>query len=239
METFLLPFSIWESGLGLVAKKLTGGGDPGPHDGGWLSTLSPLLALPRQLCEILAMTQYGHCREREVGVDWLLSKNVFTAAFPLHEVRLRRPPGIHPATLHPWPAPLPPSASPHRVPTRSGQMSRLPAASASAKSSSSTGPAGGSGASTNRWITSASTLGRRLLSTSPGWVSPACSRAALGSPGNSSLGLLVWGKGLPAVGGSSWLPRDADAALPRDAHHFKGGEWWHHKPCPMCPKRTC
>ncbi|KAK2538718.1 Ano7 [Columba livia] len=37
------------------------------------------------LHEILATTQYGHSREREVGVDQLLSKNVFTAAFPLHE----------------------------------------------------------------------------------------------------------------------------------------------------------
>ncbi|NXS99153.1 ANO7 protein, partial [Jacana jacana] len=37
------------------------------------------------LYEILATTQYGHSREREVGVDRLLSENVFTAAFPLHE----------------------------------------------------------------------------------------------------------------------------------------------------------
>ncbi|XP_065700767.1 anoctamin-7 [Patagioenas fasciata] len=37
------------------------------------------------LHEILATTQYGHSREREVGVDRLLSENVFTAAFPLHE----------------------------------------------------------------------------------------------------------------------------------------------------------
>ncbi|NXP13438.1 ANO7 protein, partial [Thinocorus orbignyianus] len=39
------------------------------------------------LYEILATTQYGHSREREVGVDRLLSENVFTAAFPLHEAR--------------------------------------------------------------------------------------------------------------------------------------------------------
>ncbi|XP_009081914.1 PREDICTED: anoctamin-7 [Acanthisitta chloris] len=37
------------------------------------------------LYEILATTQYGPCREREVGLDQLLSQNVFTAAFPLHE----------------------------------------------------------------------------------------------------------------------------------------------------------
>ncbi|XP_074449128.1 anoctamin-7 [Larus michahellis] len=37
------------------------------------------------LYKILATTQYGHSRDREVGVDRLLSENVFTAAFPLHE----------------------------------------------------------------------------------------------------------------------------------------------------------
>ncbi|NXA21914.1 ANO7 protein, partial [Ibidorhyncha struthersii] len=39
------------------------------------------------LYEILATTQYGHSKEWEVGVDRLLSENVFTAAFPLHEAR--------------------------------------------------------------------------------------------------------------------------------------------------------
>ncbi|NXT49923.1 ANO7 protein, partial [Pluvianellus socialis] len=39
------------------------------------------------LYEILATTQYGHSKEREVGVDRLLNENVFTAAFPLHEAR--------------------------------------------------------------------------------------------------------------------------------------------------------
>ncbi|XP_010181264.1 PREDICTED: anoctamin-7 [Mesitornis unicolor] len=37
------------------------------------------------LYEILVTTQYGPCRERDMGVDRLLSENVFTAAFPLHE----------------------------------------------------------------------------------------------------------------------------------------------------------
>ncbi|XP_013041644.3 anoctamin-7 [Anser cygnoides] len=37
------------------------------------------------LYEILATTQYGCSKEREVGVDRLLSEGVFTAAFPLHE----------------------------------------------------------------------------------------------------------------------------------------------------------
>ncbi|KAF1480664.1 Anoctamin-7, partial [Pygoscelis antarcticus] len=66
------------------------------------------------LYEILATTQYGHSREREVGVDWLLSENVFTAAFPLHEARHRRsprePPRHQPHTpgqplAHPLPLP--------------------------------------------------------------------------------------------------------------------------------------
>ncbi|NXK18176.1 ANO7 protein, partial [Arenaria interpres] len=50
------------------------------------------------LYEILATTQYGHSREREVGIDRLLSENVFTAAFPLHEARPRCPLGTHPTT---------------------------------------------------------------------------------------------------------------------------------------------
>ncbi|XP_050821343.1 anoctamin-7 isoform X5 [Gopherus flavomarginatus] len=37
------------------------------------------------LYEILATTPYGHLKQGEVGVDRLLSENVFAAAFPLHE----------------------------------------------------------------------------------------------------------------------------------------------------------
>ncbi|NXQ81864.1 ANO7 protein, partial [Nyctibius grandis] len=50
------------------------------------------------LYEILATTQYGCSREREVGVDRLLSEDVFTAAFPLHEASPRppRPPRLSP-----------------------------------------------------------------------------------------------------------------------------------------------
>uniref|UniRef100_A0A8B9P8S5 Anoctamin n=1 Tax=Apteryx owenii TaxID=8824 RepID=A0A8B9P8S5_APTOW len=44
------------------------------------------------LYEILATTQYGCSKEREVGVDWLLSENVFTAAFPLHDGPFKVPP---------------------------------------------------------------------------------------------------------------------------------------------------
>ncbi|GAB0193336.1 anoctamin-4 [Grus japonensis] len=54
--------------------------------------------------EILATTQYGHSREREVGVDRLLSENVFTAAFPLHEARPHRAPRDHPAASPARPA---------------------------------------------------------------------------------------------------------------------------------------
>ncbi|XP_014818448.1 PREDICTED: anoctamin-7 isoform X2 [Calidris pugnax] len=45
------------------------------------------------LYEILATTQYGHSREREVGIVRLLSENVFTAAFPLHEGPYKLQPG--------------------------------------------------------------------------------------------------------------------------------------------------
>ncbi|NWU49151.1 ANO7 protein, partial [Dromas ardeola] len=55
--------------------------------GTMLSPLSLLLALPRQLYKILATTQYGHSRDRDMGVDRLLSENIFTAAFLLHEAR--------------------------------------------------------------------------------------------------------------------------------------------------------
>ncbi|NXA41326.1 ANO7 protein, partial [Eudromia elegans] len=43
------------------------------------------------LYEILATTQYGRSKEREVGVDWLLSENVFSAAFPLHDGPFKLP----------------------------------------------------------------------------------------------------------------------------------------------------
>ncbi|NXE56072.1 ANO7 protein, partial [Casuarius casuarius] len=46
----------------------------------------------RILYEILATTQYGCSKEREVGVDWLLSEKVFTAAFPLHDGPFEVPP---------------------------------------------------------------------------------------------------------------------------------------------------
>ncbi|CAM4613918.1 anoctamin-7 [Caretta caretta] len=39
----------------------------------------------RILYEILATTPYGHLKQGEVGVDRLLSEDVFAAAFPLHE----------------------------------------------------------------------------------------------------------------------------------------------------------
>ncbi|KAM9274843.1 LOW QUALITY PROTEIN: anoctamin-7 [Cariama cristata] len=67
------------------------------------------------LYEILATTWYSPSKEREVGVDRLLSENIFTAAFPLHEARPHRPPGSHPTT-----GPAPP-ASPSPTPCLSPQ----------------------------------------------------------------------------------------------------------------------
>lgn len=41
---------------------------------------------PPQLYEILARTPYGSLKRGEVGIDRLLSEQVFAAAYPLHEV---------------------------------------------------------------------------------------------------------------------------------------------------------
>lgn len=41
----------------------------------------------QQLYEILARTPYGSVRKGEVGIDRLVNEGVFTAAYPLHEVR--------------------------------------------------------------------------------------------------------------------------------------------------------
>lgn len=43
--------------------------------------------VPPQLYEILARTPYGSVKKGEVGIDRLVSEQVFTAAYPLHEVR--------------------------------------------------------------------------------------------------------------------------------------------------------
>lgn len=43
-------------------------------------------AFPLQLYEILARTPYGSVKRGEVGIDRLLTEQVFTAAYPLHEV---------------------------------------------------------------------------------------------------------------------------------------------------------
>lgn len=47
--------------------------------------LETLMSL--QLYEILARTPYGLVKNGEVGVDRLVNEQVFTAAYPLHEVR--------------------------------------------------------------------------------------------------------------------------------------------------------
>lgn len=40
-----------------------------------------------QVYEILTRTVYGKRKSAQVGVDRLLNEGVYTAAFPLHEVR--------------------------------------------------------------------------------------------------------------------------------------------------------
>lgn len=40
-----------------------------------------------QAYEILTRTVYGKRKSAQVGVDRLLNEGVYTAAFPLHEVR--------------------------------------------------------------------------------------------------------------------------------------------------------
>lgn len=42
---------------------------------------------PFQVYEILTRTIYGKRKNAQVGVDRLLNEGVYTAAFPLHEVR--------------------------------------------------------------------------------------------------------------------------------------------------------
>lgn len=44
-----------------------------------------------QVYEILARTVYGKRKRAEVGVDRLVNEGVYTAAFPLHEVRCHLP----------------------------------------------------------------------------------------------------------------------------------------------------
>lgn len=43
--------------------------------------------LSLQLYEILARTAYGSLKKGEVGIDRLVNEGVFSAAYPLHEVR--------------------------------------------------------------------------------------------------------------------------------------------------------
>ncbi|NXC37579.1 ANO7 protein, partial [Penelope pileata] len=61
------------------------------------------------LYKILATTQYGRSKEREVGVDQLLNEDVFAAAFPLHEARHPRGSPAAPA------APAGPSPIPRQI----------------------------------------------------------------------------------------------------------------------------
>lgn len=50
------------------------------------ASLQSLCLSPPQLYEILARTPYGSLKRGEVGIDRLLSEQVFAAAYPLHEV---------------------------------------------------------------------------------------------------------------------------------------------------------
>lgn len=51
-----------------------------------LPAIPPLFS-PRQVYEILAQTVYGKRKHAEVGIERLLNEGVYSAAFPLHEVR--------------------------------------------------------------------------------------------------------------------------------------------------------
>ncbi|XP_015217200.2 anoctamin-7 [Lepisosteus oculatus] len=52
------------------------------------------------LYEILARMPYGAMKRGEVGIDRLVSENIFTAAYPLHDGSFEPPPGqVHPETL--------------------------------------------------------------------------------------------------------------------------------------------
>lgn len=45
------------------------------------------MSISPQLFAILAKTPYGHEKKGMFGIDQLLAEGVFTAAFPLHDVR--------------------------------------------------------------------------------------------------------------------------------------------------------
>jgi len=49
-------------------------------------TLFPLRDRQKVAYEILATTVYGERKNGEIGIDRLLDEQVYTAAFPLHDV---------------------------------------------------------------------------------------------------------------------------------------------------------
>ncbi|KAE8294835.1 Anoctamin-7 New gene expressed in prostate-like protein Transmembrane protein 16G [Larimichthys crocea] len=68
------------------------------EDGGVVRTRPPLIG--SQLYEILARTPYGSVKRGEVGIDRLLTEQVFTAAYPLHEGDFQLPtPPVPPESL--------------------------------------------------------------------------------------------------------------------------------------------
>lgn len=123
-----------------------------------------------QVYEILAKTVYGKRKRAEVGVDRLVNEGVYTAAFPLHEVRsyvfgqfsntklfaLFNRDVILFYCL--------------RAPFIFRCMKSVLKTWTRGRFFITTGPAGANGASINLWTTSESTLERRLHSTLPGWV---------------------------------------------------------------------
>lgn len=174
---------------------------------------SPLLALPPQLYEILATTPYGHAGEREVGVDRLLSEKVFTAAFPLHEARPHAP------WATPLPAPSPGRPQAHPCLSPQGPC-RLRPEELAASSPSQRQVLFQYWASWGKWskyqpLDHIRTYFGEKVAFYFAWLGESCPpRAAPALLGSGSLGLLVWGSGPLAAGGSSRLLWDADAALP-------------------------
>lgn len=122
-----------------------------------------------QVYEILARTVYGKRKRAEVGVDRLVNEGVYTAAFPLHEVRNYLSALYSDVKLvlfsftnqH---------VSFHRAPLSFPSLRSVLTSWTRGRFFTTTGPAGANGTSTNHWTTSGSTLERRLHSTLPGWV---------------------------------------------------------------------
>lgn len=137
----------------------------------WNYFLGLRLCVLFQVYEILARTVYGKRKRAEVGVDRLVNEGVYTAAFPLHEVRLLFICSlICPKTCRCF---VPTNIiffCPLRAPSSFQSMKFILTSWIRGRFFTTTGPAGANGTSINLWTTSESTLERRLHSTLPGWV---------------------------------------------------------------------